>query len=75
VIVLLGHCEVGRSSHYRRGMRFDEPELMIDAARYLGEEIGRISVADRRRLSDRFRADCPNAASAAARLIAEAPER
>jgi hypothetical protein len=28
-------------------MRFDEPELMVDAARYLREEMGRIGVADR----------------------------
>jgi hypothetical protein len=35
-------------------MRFDEPELTVDSARYLGEEIGRITVADRRRFSDRF---------------------
>jgi hypothetical protein len=45
-----------------RHMRFDEPELMIDAARYSGEEIGRVGVA---RISDcpiASRADCPNAA-------------
>src|SRR5208282_3467122 len=44
---------------YRRGMRFDEPQLMVDAARYLGEQIGCIRVADRRRLSDRFAGRLP----------------
>ena len=32
---------------------------MVDAARYLGEKIGRIGVADRRRLSDRFAGRLP----------------
>src|SRR5271165_953054 len=44
---------------YRRSMRFDEPQLMVDAARYLGEQIGCIRVADRRRLSDRFAGRLP----------------
>jgi hypothetical protein len=39
-------------------MRFDEPELMVDAARYLGEWICRIS-ADRGRLLDRFASRLP----------------
>ncbi len=35
-------------------MRFDEPELMVDAARFLGEEVGRIVAADGRGLSNRL---------------------
>jgi hypothetical protein len=35
-------------------MRLDEPQLMVDGARYLSEEIGGVHVAHRSRLTDRL---------------------
>lgn len=45
-------CPLLRSS--RRGMGHDERELMVDASRDFGEEIGRIGIADRSGLTDRI---------------------
>ncbi len=40
-------------------MRFDQPELVIDAARNLGEEVRCVGVANRRCLSDRLAGRLP----------------
>ena len=42
-----------------RNMRFDQPELVVDAARYCGEQIGRVGVANGLRLADRLTGRLP----------------
>jgi hypothetical protein len=43
-------------------MRFDQPKLMIDAARDLGDEIRGVGVVNCHRLSDRLSGRSPNRA-------------
>jgi len=52
-MALLAPSQCSPRDSFWRHVRFDEPELMIDAARYSGEEIGGVGVAEDLGLPDR----------------------